>query len=347
MRSAVGELQKHSVNWFSGPATDTIMAFSWVPFTLLAILIEDAGGALRVFMLYVLFFSFSHQPLTLVLVYGDKARFALRSKLFTWSPLVFGIAVLMVVNFSPLLLAVAAGLWNAEHTVMQRYGIMRIYGRMVGQNTGGVELYLLFSWFLLAIVWAAADPANIQSVLALDLGDTNTAIVGLVAGLGSLASLLKPFALAATILLLLKWFREELRRKANRAKQLYCLSTMMLFTLMMFHPVAGLIGGIGAHAFEYFVIVNRSLGNQYKASSAEGGLLGGAVRARTGRAGFFVFYLLVIAGILFLLENYANLVIYTLVMSFLGALHFFYDMFIWKLRQPGVARNLGAIDHAA
>jgi len=340
-------LQNESVRWFSGPATDTIMAFSWVPFALLAILIEDAGDALRVFVLYVLFFSFSHQPLTLVLVYGDKARFALRSKLFTWSPLVFGIAVLMLVNYSPLLLAVAAGLWNAEHTVMQRYGIMRIYGRMVGQNTGGVELYLLFSWFFLAVVWAAADPANMQSLSALHLGNTNTAIVNLAAGMGSVASLLKPFALAATFLLLLKWIREERSRKANRAKQLYGLSTAALFTLMMFHPVAGLIGGVGAHACEYFVIVNRSLGNQTRATGREDGLLAKALSARSGRAGFFILYLLAIAVILIVLENFATVVIYTLVMVFLGALHFFYDMFIWKLRQPGVARNLGAVDHAA
>ncbi len=346
MRSTVGELQKQSVNWFSGPVTDTVMAFSWIPFALLAILIEDTNDALRIFMLYVLFFSFSHQPLTLVLVYGDKARFDLRSKLYTWSPLVFGIAVLMVVSFSPLLLAVAAGLWNAEHTVMQRYGIMRIYGRMTGQRTGGVELYLLFTWLLLAIVWAAADPATMHSISALDLGDTNTAVVDLLTGLGPLAALLKPFALVATLLLILMWFREERARPVNRAKQLYCLSSAALFTLMMFHPVAGLIGGMGAHAFEYFVIVNRSLGNQVKAPATADGLLDKALRARSGRAGFFVLYLLVIASILVLLESFASVVIYTLVMSFLGALHFFYDMFIWKLRQPAVARNLGAVDHA-
>jgi len=229
---------------------------------------------------------------------------------------------------------------------MQRYGIMRIYGRMAGQKAGGVEVYLLFTWLLLVIVWAAADPGALERIMALGFRETNSGIVDLLSGLGSAAGLLKPFVLAATLLLLLRWFREERARPVNRAKQLYCLSTAALFTLMIFHPVAGLIGGVGAHAFEYFVIVNRSLGNQVKAPATADGLLDKALRARSGRAGFFVLYLLVIASILVLLESFASVVIYTLVVSFLGALHFFYDMFIWKLRQPAVARNLGAVDQA-
>jgi hypothetical protein len=37
-------------------------------------------------------------------------------------------------------LALAAEAWNVDHTLMQRYGITRIYGRMAGQQHRGMEL---------------------------------------------------------------------------------------------------------------------------------------------------------------------------------------------------------------
>ena len=83
-----------------------------------------------------LLLSYSHQPLTVALVYGDKRNFDLRRRIFTWSPLLFVVAVLVTRHVSLTTLAVVAAVWNAEHTLMQRYGITRIYGaRPVTEGT--------------------------------------------------------------------------------------------------------------------------------------------------------------------------------------------------------------------
>ena len=42
-----------------------------------------------------------------------------------------------------------------------------------------------------------------------------------------------------------------------------------------------------------------------------------------------------------LLEKYASFIVYSMVFFTLGALHFFYDGFIWKLRNPNVAKSVG------
>ena len=55
-----------------------------------------------------LLLSFSHQPLTVALVYGDQRNFDLRRRIFTWSPPVFVVAVLVTRHISLTALAVVA-----------------------------------------------------------------------------------------------------------------------------------------------------------------------------------------------------------------------------------------------
>lgn len=327
--------------WINGPTTDVVMALCWIPFSLLTVVVDDNPDHLKTLMLGVFLFSFCHQPLTMVLVYGDDERFKLRRRLFTWSPLVFMILVAVALNIDLIVLALVAGLWNAEHTLMQRYGVTRIYGRMVGQNRGGIEIYMLFSWLIFVSIWAALDPATLDRVATLGLAGANRSAFELLAHFGSVAEQILPFAMAAVILIAFKWLFEERQRTCNMAKHLYLVSTAALFAAMLIHPIAGYIGYVGSHALEYFIIVNRSLKSQYCHSGDAGGPLGQSVR-RYGRLGFFGIYLAVIATVAWLLETKASWFAYSMVFFTTGALHFFYDSFIWKLRQPKVARSLGA-----
>jgi hypothetical protein len=67
---------------------DAALALCWIPFAAIAWLIRDDSGRTAWFVTATLLLSFAHQPLTLALVYGDKGNFALRRRIFTWSPLV-------------------------------------------------------------------------------------------------------------------------------------------------------------------------------------------------------------------------------------------------------------------
>jgi len=138
------------------------MALLWVPFALTAHLLSHDAHALGALMGATFLISFFHQPLTLPLVYGDPAQFALRRKVFTWSPVVFVVAITLGLYVSLALVAIVAGLWNAEHTLMQRFGVTRIYGRKAGQEEGGLERLLLISWLVLSeipTVWGLVGGA--------------------------------------------------------------------------------------------------------------------------------------------------------------------------------------------
>ena len=333
--------------WIHRGAVDVAMALCWVPFAVAGHALEGHGVVLTTFVSGVFLLSFAHQPLTLALVYGDGEQFALRRAVFAVSPFVFVVAVVVALHVSVLALALVAGLWNAEHTLMQRYGITRIYGRKAGQSKGGLERALLVSWLLVAVLRVASDPATPARLRQLDMGGTNELAVRTLTRFASPAAVLAVPALLVAAVVAGAWVAAERRRgpDANPAKWFYVASTAALFGVILVDPIAGLMGFVGAHSLEYFVIVHQSLGQRYGQGAEPGSAparspLGRAVRARTGRIGFLAAYLGLIVATVSLLEWRGSAEAYLIVFFTLGGLHVFYDGFIWKLRRPAVARSL-------
>ncbi|HVN51795.1 MAG TPA: hypothetical protein VMT43_10205 [Acidimicrobiales bacterium] len=334
--------------WIHRQAVDVAMALCWIPFAVAAHALEVDGARLTTFVSGVFLLSFAHQPLTLALVYGDREQFELRRAIFAVSPFVFVLAVVVALHVSVLALAIVAGLWNAEHTLMQRYGITRIYGRKAGQKEGRLERALLVSWLVLAVVRVASDPSTPARLRQLDMGGTNELAVRTLTRFATPAGFLVLPALAVAAGVALAWLAAERRRgaAANPAKWIYVASTAALFGVILIDPIAGLMGFVGAHSLEYFVIVHQSLGTRYRDGADPGSAparspLGRAVRAPTGRLGFLAAYLALILSIVALLEWRGSADAYLVVFFTLGGLHVFYDGFIWKLRRPAVARSLG------
>lgn len=320
--------------WISGPFTDVALAWCWVPFATLGWAVRGDVDTLAYVLGGVFVLSFLHQPLTLPLVYGDPDQRRSRRALFTWSPVVFVAGVTFGLWLSLTLVAIVAGLWNAEHTLMQRYGITRIYGRKGGDNSGPIEKPMLLSWLVLALVWVAADSSTADSVYGLPFGEVNTDSIQVLADMQPWsAALLAPCVIAVAVLVG-AWVRGEIvsarAGTANPAKYMYVAATAALFAWVLFvDPLSGLIGYVGAHSIEYFVIVNRSLGARYAEP---------AIRRR-----FLLGYLGAFAALFAALRVFGSEDNYTFVVLVLGGLHVFYDGFIWKLRTPRVARSLDVV----
>jgi hypothetical protein len=346
---------RHAARYMHGPVADVALALAWVPFVAGALVLQRLEGGqgnltlLAVFISAVFLLSFAHQPLTMALVYGDPEQFRLRRAIFTVSPFVFMVAVGIGFYVSFAIVALVGGIWNAEHTLMQRYGVTRIYGRMAGQDDGLVEKLLLFSWLIAAALWVAADPSTPARAANLPLGENNQLAIDWLVQLRPIAFALWVPAMAAVVVLAAKWLVDERRRATrNPMKWVYLASTAALFVVIVLNPLAGIMGYVGAHALEYFVIVHQSLGKRYGAApdtvpgsaAARGPLIGRAVRARTGRLGFLAIYVAIIIGIVTVLERAGSRFAYIVVFFTLGGLHVFYDGFIWKLRRPVVAHSL-------
>ncbi len=196
---------------------DTAIAWSWVPFALVARGLEGSVDPLRHLLAAVLVFSFLHQPLTLALVYGSPERFRLHRRVFIWSPLVLFAVIAAGTQISLVAVAALGGLWNAEHTLMQRYGVTRIYGRKGGDNQGGMEKAMLASWLVLALVWVAADARTPGLVTRVSLDPVNASAVSTLHHLGGMARLLLLPGVAGVVILAGRWLAPRpARQRATR-----------------------------------------------------------------------------------------------------------------------------------
>ncbi len=325
--------------WMASARADQVMLWSWVPFALVGVLLRDPRAVL-VGVSVVLAFSFSHQVLTLPLVYGDRTTFMSRRLLFSLAPLVLlvGIAVLRMEAF--VLLAVVAAGWNAFHTVRQRYGMVRIYGRKVGQEAPGVEQWLLFSGFFTAVVLAASTTA-LESTPAggvLDLGQagTNTQLVEILGDLRPAARWVALPLLALTGVLGARWWQQERGRPQNTAKHWYLGSTLLMFAVAPFSPLGALLGFVGSHAVEYYLVVARSLRSR-TTTTPDSPLA--RLTARVGPwplvVGFALVLVLVVYGaMLGPLLDLGSVLAFTL-----GALHFLFDGIIWRTGRPAMSAS--------
>jgi hypothetical protein len=153
--------------------------------------------------------------------------------------------------------------------------------------------------------------------------------------------LVGPAALVAVATSIWWVARERRRAVVNPAKWLYVAATGALFGVMLVHPLAGIMGYVGAHSVEYFVIVHQSLGTRYSSAATDGDAwLGRVVRARPGRLGFMGLYALAVSALVVGVARLGSPLAYFVVFFTLGGMHVFYDAFIWKLRRPVVARSL-------
>ncbi len=327
--------------WLVSPSWDIMMALAWIPFVVLALAWSGDTSRIEWLVAATLIFSVSHQPLTMPLVYADGHVYHSRHLIFAVTPFVFLAAVVIGIQLDPVIIAAIAGVWNAGHTLQQRYGISRIYGRKVGQTKGRIEHNLLWAMLLLAVVWAAADSSTPDRIAEAGLGGRNQKGLDLLTNAAPAARLLLPLVILGVAALAVMWIREELESEnVNPAKWIYMASSVVLFSLIIVSPIAGFVGYVGAHAAEYYLIVYKHLGDRYPDEVTDGGApLGRAVRSKMGPLGLMVTYTVIVFTVVFLLRSYASWQAYAMVFLTLGALHLFYDGLIWKLRRPEVARS--------
>ena len=334
-------MQRGQAPWIRSARADTGLALAWVPFAAAAFWFRGDGHQLVLLLEAMFAFSFVHQPLTLTLVYGDATQFAGRRRLFIVGPIVLASAIALGLTISFTLVAVVGALWNMEHTLMQRYGFVRIYGRRSGEHDGRLERTLMLLWLGTTLLAIAADGRTPARVESLQLGDVNRSAIDVLTSLRPYAALaLVPVAVAALVLTG-RWLvveRERVRSgMANRAKQRYVLSTAAMFAFaVLVDPVAGLAGFAGAHAVEYFFIVDHRLAT---------------TRPEVSRWRFFAGYLIAFEIFYVVARQYEEF--YLWVVLFLGGVHFLFDGVIWKTRarasapQPhSIAANASAYNTA-
>lgn len=323
--------------WLRGPRHDLAMALLWVPFAVAAYAVSNDPDRLRTLVSFTLLFSFAHQPLTLWLVYGDAAQRRSLASPVVWAPVVLVLAVAVGTSVRPEVVALVAGVWNVAHTLRQRYGLSKLYGRLSGIESGA-DNRLLWSWLTLAVIVALARTDVSATARALGIGRRNTMAFDAVASAETVIAALLPVAVAVTILTTARWAQGELRRSTHSSPRLFYLaSTAALLVVLAVDPIVGFVGYVGAHAAEYILVVRWRVDR-----AAQRPLAGdrvGALAQRVGSGGTLALYAVAIAALIVVIRLLDRSDLVTSIVLTLGALHLFFDGFIWRSPRPKAASS--------
>jgi hypothetical protein len=336
--TATGQRETTRRLWVHGPVADIALGFCWLPIALVVHAAEPHITSVQAITAVIFLISFAHQPLTLGLVYGDPAQREAHRRLYRWAPWVAFALIVIGLNVSLSMVALMAGLWNAEHTLMQRYGVMRIYGRKAGDDNGRIEKPMLIVWLVAGIAYIGGYVDLQELVRKLGVGRTNARSVDLLGGLTSTARVLFWVAALVGLVLAMQWWKAERRLGplASRPKHWYALGTAGLIIAVMVDPIAGVAGYVAAHAIEYFAVVHSSLRKRNDAAP-----VAAATRTTARRAAVYTAYFVAIGALVYFTWSPLHGRLYAFAILFFGALHILYDGFVWKLRRPAVAASLG------
>ena len=323
--------------WLHGPVLDVLLGWCFVPIGLVVHFAEPHLTTVQALVGIIFLVSFAHQPLTLGLVYGDPVQRAAHRRLYTWAPLCAIALVMLGLSVSLSLVAVMAGLWNAEHTLMQRYGVLRIYGRKAGDDHARLEKPMFIVWLVTGLAYIGAYVDIDRLVLKLGLDANNRRSLHFLDRVHPAAVALFWIGAVTSVLMAVRWWRaERALAQASRAKHLYALGTLGMVVLVMVDPIAGVAGYVAAHAIEYFAVVHSSLRTR-----RDDAPVAVATRTPARRAGVYAAYFAAIAVVVVVTSTLWSGQLYAFAILSFGALHILYDGFVWKLRRPNVAASLG------
>ena len=328
--------------WNFGPLPDLVVALAWVPVFLVwhALAAGPSAGAARAAqegVTLALLVSFLHQPLTFGLVYGDRRQFALHRRLFSWGPVMAVAGAVAAAAGNLWVVVPVAAAWNLQHTLQQRYGVLRIYAGRSGYGSARVDRALCYLPMVSALLAVAASPSLVELVRRSGIDARNAGGIELLTGLRPVALGLCLASLVPTLAVIGLAVREERRAgaRANPVRWLYQGASLALLASIVADPTAGFIAYVASHAVEYAVIVDRTAQRRYGAGDGTSSLLSGLARRPAGRVGYFGAILVAALALKTALHGAElNALLYSV-----GALHFTYDAVIWKLRRPALARD--------
>ncbi len=250
--------------------------------------------------------------------------------------------------------ATIASLWNFWHVYMQKYGILRVYNAKAGRKVPAwVDRLLVFGW--LPLTFAALGPRH-RTYLLVHYPAQRLYLKPLLDWLAAWQSWLwlPTIGLAAASVVLFLRHEWTAHRFRNVPRLSMAFGTTLLFaSLIVFNPIKAVLAFGFSHLLEYFVFVWAYERRRYCAPLEHRPPLASLLRHP---AVAYPLFLLVVGGSYFVFTNWGKLVfpgekplrpfganlpqVLLLVGTFQAMTHFYFDGFLWKMRQPAVSRNI-------
>ena len=339
----------------------SLIQFSWVPFFSWCVGWLNLGGEfgrpldladLKLAIIVSVVCQLTHRNYTFLVVYGDKQTFFERSRLFILTPIIAVFLGTYVLWFgSPIEFIVGSVfmlLWQAYHTVMQRFGLLRAYHRKQGGPQEllkqGKSIDLWFIWSLVVLTFFASSYWYQSLLHAQEIGQKVNALIN---WLGSWPIVLIACCAMVFLISLIRFILFETQRskfvplEKRFPRLLFVISTVLLCVTAFTHgPIIFFLSFAFLHALEYIAFIHHFSYKKYTATNNQ------SIAAKLFRHPVPAAVLILGVQIPFFywLDQASQGDVFKFYLLFnvlFGIMHFTYDGVIWKMRNKNVQKILG------
>jgi len=346
-RAAPDRTAAQSSVWIVGPVHDLVLIVGAPAIILPALWIAQSRFRPEQIYLFVASFgAIGHHLPGMMRAYGDRFLFERFKSRFLLTPLVLvGICVLFALRDLNALVLIAY-VWGVWHGLMQTYGFMRIYDAKVGSVTSvtaRLDSAICIAWFVAAVL---VSPTRMAKVLT-DYYQAGGVVVAPVVVRTTIA-----IWLAATAAITLAWLTHlvlgRLRGTTQSPAKLLLVVTSVGFWWYSNVAVSNMLVGIALfeifHDVQYLTIVWIFNLARVDRNPGVGRFTRFLFRRSWGLAGLYVGLVAAYGSINLLptvVSSPTTVRTLTGLLTASALLHFYYDGFIWKVRDPSTRESLG------
>jgi len=338
---------RHGSLWILDPWRDLVLVVAAPCIILPALwLAQSRFRPEQIYLFVASFGAVGHHLPGMMRAYGDRFLFERFKYRFVLTPLLVGGTCLLFAVRELNAMVLVAYLWGVWHGLMQTYGFLRIYDAKVGsvsRLTARLDSAMCIAWFGAAVL---LSPSRMAKILT-DYYQSGGVIVSPV-----IVSALTNAWLMATALVTAAFLGHLLYHRmhgnAQNPAKLVLMATSIAFWWYTNVVVTNMLVGIALfeifHDVQYLTIVWIFNLNRVDRNPSVGRFTRFLFRRSWGLAGLYV-GLVAAYGSLNLVPP--GLSSQTLSRSLTGLLtasallHFYYDGFIWKVRERSVGEALG------
>jgi Flp pilus assembly protein TadD len=310
------------------------------------LLAQARWSAQDIYLFVAAFGAMGHHLPGMIRAYGDRALFRRFRWRFIFAP-IFLLSVCVAFYWWDLKgIVLIVFLWGVWHGMMQTYGFCRIYDAKTGSFaalTRRLDFATCAIWFATAVL---LSPQRMADTLEMYYASGGPFIAPSL--LHNAQQVVLAIAIAVTVVFLFNFSRMWAEGKRPNPVKLALLGTTIAFWWYCNNGVTNVLAGIALfevyHDVQYLSLVwiyNRS---RVEKDSSIGGFMRFIFRRSGSLVGLYIGLIFAYGSLAFFtshLEIETMKRVLTGVVAASGLLHFYYDGFIWKVRDRSTRENLG------
>ncbi len=310
------------------------------------LLAQSRWSAQDIYLFVAAFGAMGHHLPGMIRAYGDRALFQRFKWRFILAPAFLVLVCVMFFFWDLKGIVLVAFLWGVWHGMMQTYGFCRIYDAKVGsfaELTRRLDFALCGIWFATAVL---LSPQRMTDTLETYYSAGAPFIPP--ALLQAAQQGLLALALAVSGLFLANFVRSWLSGNRPSPVKLVLLITSISFWWYCNNIVASVLVGVALfevfHDVQYLSLVWIYNRKRVETDSSIGGFMRFVFRRSGSLVGLYVGLIFAYGALGYFKSSVGTESVKTILTGVVTAsalLHFYYDGFIWKVREKSTRQSLG------